>query len=343
MNNALDYPRSTSDFSLLLALFLSDYLPVQRNVSENTLLSYCDSFRLFLTYCRDECKINIEKVQMKDFSAKLVTEFLDWITSERKCGISTRNQRLAAIHAFFRYAQVESPQSIAICQSILAVPFSKKTKKLVNYLTVEDMTNVLQQPDTTTVQGRRDMCFLCLLYDTGARVSEITGMKVRDIRLEHPAKATLLGKGNKLREVPLLVNTTQHLQVYINEQRLTTPDKLDNPLFFNRQGKALTRTGATYILKKYIKNSSVETHVSPHTLRHSKAMHLLESGINIFYIKGLLGHEDIATTEVYAKANVEMKRTALEKHASILPVATPSWANNSDTIEWLKNFGKKVM
>jgi site-specific recombinase XerD len=329
-----------TDFSLILSSFLTDYITTQRNMSENTISSYCDTFRLFLTHCRDIKSMRVEKIKMADFSASLVTGFLDWLVAERSCSLSTQNQRLAAIHALFRYAQTESPQSLVICQAILGVPFAKKPKKLMNYLSVDEMTGILSQPDLTTANGRRDMCFLCLLYDTGARVSEIIELKVRNVRLEHPAKATLFGKGSKMREVPLLENTTRHLSEYLKEQRLTTSDKLDHPLFFNRQRKALTRTGATYILKKYTSAAGVETHVSPHVLRHSKAMHLLESGINIFYIKGLLGHEDIATTEVYAKANVEMKRTALEKHATLIPATTPAHALDGDTIEWLKSFGK---
>jgi len=334
-------PTKPTDFGILLTSFLSDYLPSQRNMSENTILSYCDTFRLFLMYCRDQ-SLRIEKMKIADFSAKLINGFLDWLVTERGCGLSTRNQRLAAIHAFFRYAQAESPQSLVVCQNILGVPFSKKPKKLMNYLSTDEMVSILTQPDMSNSHGRRDMCFLSLLYDTGARVSEIIALKVRDVRLENPAKVTLLGKGKKMREVPLLTNTTEHLRRYLNEQCLTTPDKLDYPLFVNRQRNPLTRTGATYILKKYTDAAGVETHVSPHVLRHSKAMHLLESGINIFYIKGVLGHEDIATTEVYAKANVEMKRSALEKHASIIPTATttPAWANDTDMLEWLKSFGK---
>ena len=210
----------------------------------------------------------------------------------------------------------------------------------MHYLTVDEMTRILALPDTTTSQGRRDLCFICLMYDTGARVSELIATKVRDVRLENPAKVTLYGKGRKFREVPLLSNTAKNLQQYLTEQKLTTPDKLDYPLFFNRQRKALSRTGATHILKKYALAAELEKCVSPHILRHSKAMHLLESGINIFYIKGLLGHEDIATTEIYAKANIEMQRAALEKHAVVLPQAVAPWVSDADTLDWLKNFGK---
>jgi len=279
--------KKPTDFSLLLSSFLTEYLCSQKNVSKNTISSYCDTFRLFLTYCRDNQSMHIEKIQISDFSAEIVNRFLDWLVTERGCSLSTRNQRLAAIHSFFKYAQGESPQSLAVCQNVLRVPFSKSPKQLMNYLSVDEMTRILSQPDMANTNGRRDMCFLCLLYDTGARVSEIISSKVRDVRLESPAKITLFGKGKKTREVPLLENTTQHLREYLKEQHLTTPDKLDYPLFFNHQRKPLSRTGATYILKKYTEAAGVDSRVSPHTLRRTKAMHLLESGINIFYIKGL--------------------------------------------------------
>jgi len=333
--------KNPTDFSVLLSSYLTDQLPVQRNVSPDTLSSYCDTFRLMLTYFRDERGMKIEKIRIADFTAELIRDFLGWLMNERGCGVSTRNQRLAAIHSFFDYVQAEAPQSLIVCQNILHVPFSKKKKPLVNYLSVDEMQKILAQPNAATKKGRRDLAFLCLLYDTGARVSEIVKIKVRDVRLEHPAKVTLLGKGDKAREVPLLANTSEHLKNYLKERKLNTFDKLDRPLFFNSHGNALTRAGAAYILKKYVASANVDTRVSPHVLRHSKAMHLLESGINIFYIKGILGHEDISTTEVYAKANIETQRKALEKRAEVvLPAAAPSWADDTDTIEWLKNYGR---
>lgn len=129
-------------------------------------------------------------------------------------------------------------------------------------------------------------------------------------------------------------------QIDVTEHKLSAPEKLDRTLFVNRQGNPLTRAGATYILNKYVQMAELDTHVSPHILRHTKAMHLLEAGINIFYIKDLLGHEDISTTEVYAKASIETQRRALEKHSLVMPPATPSWVTNTDTLEWLKALGK---
>lgn len=156
----------------------------------------------------------------------------------------------------------------------------------------------------------------------------------------NPAKVILYGKGRKLREVPILPNTVLHLQQYVAEHGLSAPEKLDRIFFVNRQGNPLTRAGASYILNKYVQMAGLDTHVSPHVLRHTKAMHLLEAGINIFYIKDFLGHEDISTTEVYAKASIETQRHALEKHSLVMPPATPSWVTNTDTLEWLKSLGK---
>lgn len=227
-----------------------------------------------------------------------------------------------------------------LCQKIVNIPYAKKEQAAVCYLTTEEMAKLLRQPDQSSSIGRRDLCFLSLLYDTGARVSEILSLKVRDVHLSTPAKVILYGKGRKLREVPILPNTALHLQQYLTEHKLSAPEKLDRTLFVNWQGNPLTRAGATYILNKYVQMAELDTHVSPHILRHTKAMYLLEAGINIFYIKDLLGHEDISTTEVYAKASIETQRRALEKHSLVMPPATPSWVTNTDTLEWLKALGK---
>ena len=282
----------------------------------------------------------LERLRIRDFSPGLIREYLSWLEHDRGCGISTRNQRLAAVRSFFKYVSVEAPENMLLCQKIVNIPYAKKEQAAVCYLTTEEMAKLLRQPDQSSSIGRRDLCFLSLLYDTGARVSEILSLKVRDVHLSTPAKVILYGKGRKLREVPILPNTALHLQQYLTEHKLSAPEKLDRTLFVNRQGNPLTRAGATYILNKYVQMAELDTHVSPHILRHTKAMHLLEAGINIFYIKDLLGHEDISTTEVYAKASIETQRRALEKHSLVMPPATPSWVTNTDTLEWLKALGK---
>ena len=334
-----------TNLSKYITSFLSSYLPGLRNVSKNTIASYCDTFRLLLKYCRDFRKIPLERLSLINVNVDMITTFLNWLEENRGCSISTRNQRLAAIHSFFRYVQAEAPEYMLHCQKVLEVPFKKKGKPIMNYLTADDIKLILAQPNVTTSDGRRDLVLLCVLYDTGARVQEIADLVVRDIRLEYPAKIRLTGKGRKSREVPLLSRTASLLQNYLSEQKLTPIDKFDYPLFFNRQRTKLTRAGISYILDKYVQQAMtvsplIQKTVSPHIFRHTKAMHLLQAGVNLFYIRDILGHVDIGTTEVYARADTEMKRTALEKVNQIESPSVPSWTNDTDLLSWLKEYGK---
>lgn len=326
-----------TDFARCLSMFLTDYLAGQRNLSVNTIKSYRDTFALLLVYFRDTYNISPEKVSIKQIDKELVNQFLTWLEQERQNSIATRNQRLAAIHAFFRYAQGEKPELMFHCQRILSMPFKKSQKATINYLTDGSMSKILAAPDTTTATGRRDLVLLSTLYDTGARVQELIDLTVRDVRIEKPAVICLTGKGRKTRHVPVMKQTVALLSTYLTEQKLLTPDRLDHPLFFNRQGQKLTRAGVTYILKKYTSGPELDS-VTPHVLRHTKAMHLLQADINIVYIRDFLGHSELATTDHYAKANIEMKRAALEKmQNNVVPSAMPSWQHDQGLLDWLNN------
>ena len=199
-----------TDFAKYLTEYLSLYLPSQRNMSLNTIKSYRDTFRLFLLFCRDEKKIRLESLSLAMVTDKLVREFLDWVEKERQCSISTRNQRLAGIHAFFRYLQAEAPEGLLMYQKILHIPAKKGSHQPMNYLSAKALKEVLAKPDTTTSAGRRDLALMALLYDSGARVQEIIDLSVRDIRLEEPATVKLTGKGKKTRYVPLMSRTKKH-------------------------------------------------------------------------------------------------------------------------------------
>ena len=334
-----------TDFSKHITTFLSEYLPSLKNVSKNTVSSYCDTFKLLLKYCRDFRNISPEKLSLENIDVELIKSFLSWLEVERECSISTRNQRLAAIHSFMRYVQAESPANMLHCQRILDISFKKKSKPTIKYLSADDVKLILEQPELSVPEGRRDLVLLCIMYDTGARVQEIADLIVRNVRLEYPAKIHLTGKGRKSREVPLLSKTANLLQNYLVEQKLQTPDKLDYPLFFNRQKEKLTRAGIAYILNKYVqmakaKSSLIPDNVTPHILRHTKAMHLLQAGVNLVYIRDILGHVDIGTTEIYVRADTEMKRIALEKANNIEQPSVPSWTTDTDLLSWLKEYGK---
>lgn len=332
------------DFSSHLTDFLSHYLPELRNVSGNTISSYCDTFRLFLTYCQTCEKLKIEKMSIADMTPELVDNFLSWLETERNNGIATRNQRLGAIHSFVQYLQTQEPSQLLNFQKILAIPVKKTVRKPIKPLTKESVGAILRQPDTTTARGRRDATILCFLYDTAARVQELCDLRVEDVRLDNPASVRVLGKGQKLRTIPLLPETVKNLKMYLAENHLLAPEKSHLPLFTNRDGTALTRVGLTYILNKYVQAASrydpaVPSKISPHVIRHTKAMHTYEAGNNLVYVRDLLGHSDIKTTGIYAQASTIMKRKALEQVSDSPVPALPSWQQSKDMMAWLKSFG----
>lgn len=333
-----------TDFAYLLTNYLSNYLPGQRNLSTNTIKSYRDTFTLLLKYCK-ECKgIEIEKLALQSFSRQLTEDFLTWVQTVRNNSISTRNQRLAAIHAFFRYVQLESPQHLFLCQQILSIPFKRQVQPAINYLSFEGIQAILAQPDLTTYSGRRDLVLLSLLYDTGARVQELADITVRDVRLTEPCTIKLTGKGRKTRIVPLMSKTAAILRDYISERNLDALPLLSHPLFCNRVNQKLTRAGIAYILNKYVqlakelKPEHLPEKISPHGLRHSKSVHLLQSGVNLVYIRDLLGHVDLKSTQIYAKADSEMKRKALEAaYKNAAPQNIPNWQDDDALLSWLKS------
>ncbi|MDR1185815.1 MAG: site-specific integrase, partial [Coriobacteriales bacterium] len=281
----------TSDLSKNLTAFFKSYLPGIRNLSANTILSYRDCFRLFLMFCRDECAIKPEKLSLDMIDDALVTRFLGWVEGERGCSVATRNQRLVAIHAFFRYVQVQEPPHFDRCQRILLIPCKKCPKPIVDHLTPEQVKELLAAPDASSPSGRRDVTLLSVLYDTGARVQELCDLRVRDIRFEYPSTATLTGKGSKIRHVPIMGNTTALLRSYMEENALMGNGRQDAILFVNQRKGRLSRGGISHILKKYAMMVFDETRkaVTPHIVRHSKAVHLYQSGVNLIYIRDFLG------------------------------------------------------
>jgi site-specific recombinase XerD len=201
-----------SDFAIRLTQFFSAYLPAQRDLSPNTIKAYRDAFTLLLRYCRDQRALPPEQVTLDALDVPLLLAFLDYLQSARQCCARTRNHRLSALHAFFRYLQTEEPDRILRCQQILAIPLQHSAPPPVHYLSREELTALLFQPNLTTNQGRRDAVLLSLLYDSGARVQEMVDTCVRDVRLEAPAQIQLTGKGRKMRIVPLLSNTVELLK-----------------------------------------------------------------------------------------------------------------------------------
>lgn len=337
-----------TDFAIQLSRYLGSYLPGQSGCSMNTVRSYRDAFSLLLLYCRDERQLPPHKLTLERIDRHLVEDFLQWLENCRGCSTSTRNNRLAAIHAFYTYLQYEAPHFLGRCQEILSISYKKAQKKVMSYLTLDEIQALLTQPSANTTAGRRDLAMLSLLYDTGARVQELADLTFGDVRLSSPTVIRLTGKGSKARLVPIMVPTEKLLRAYLEECDRRFSMHGGAPLFRNRDGKKLTRAGIAYILNKYVKFAQqmgsipAQMAVSPHVLRHSKAMHLLQSGVNLIYIRDLLGHADVSTTEIYARADEHFKRQALTMaYPSPTPeLETPAWQKDSDLLNWLKGLGK---
>lgn len=331
------------DFAYHLTYFLVEYLPKRVGVSQNTIKAYRDVFSLLLHYISEEKGTSVAKITTKTLTAELITEFLLWLEQERGCSVSTRNQRLAAIQSFFKYLQLEGNlDELMEYQRVLGLPMKKAEKKTFNYFSPDGIKKLLEQPNTKTRNGRRDLVLLSVLYDTGARVQELVDLNIGDVRFTEPPTIRLVGKGNKARIVPIMGTTKSNLKMYLDELG-NLPSEM--PLFTNNSGKRLTRNGITYILDKYAEQarfgneSDVPRFVSPHVIRHSKAMHLLQAGVNLVYIRDLLGHVSVTTTEVYARADGKMKREALMKASAETADELAPWKQDADLMSWLKTLG----
>ncbi|MBP3808049.1 MAG: tyrosine-type recombinase/integrase [Eubacterium sp.] len=331
------------DFAYHLTKFFTIYLPSQRNLSKGTISTYRDVFKLLLLFMNDEKRIKPQKITLDNLHYESITEFIEWLKNERNCSPKTCNQRLAAIKSFCNYLQFEDPERAYQCKQILEIRYKKAPETELQYLTVDGIKKILEQPDVTTRNGRRDLAILSIMYDTGARVQEIADLRLKNLRLIAPATVSITGKGGKTRIVPMLSKTEKIITQYINDFHLQDQGE-NTPLFQNRNNEKLTRYGISYILNKYVEMARGEApelipdKISPHSFRHSKAMHLLQANVNMVYIRDLLGHSSITTTEVYARADSTQKREALEKADPFKDrPSMPQWKDDEGLMEWLRS------
>lgn len=327
------------DFSYYLTNFFKEYLPKHKNVSKNTILLYRDCFLLFFEFCNKEKNINIDTLSFNDIARNLILDFLLWLETNRNSSIQTRNQRLAAWKSFCKYVEFEAPEFFEVCSSIRSIEPKKTAKESINYLSLNSIKILLKQPNVEIKKEFRDLAILSLLYDSGARVQELIDLSVCNLVLDSKARVFLTGKGNKTRIVPLSKEVTKILKKYIKLYGL----KNEDILFSNKSNTKLTRQGIQYILKKYIERAKKEDsslfnkNISNHSLRHSKAMHLLESGVNLIYIRDFLGHVSVITTEIYAKANPEIRRKQIEKASKkVVSKSKYSKKEKDELIKFLK-------
>ena len=338
----------TTDFAKYLSDFFGQYLPVECGMSQNTVKTYSHTFLLLLEYLHTEERLKPESVCLKDFTKNRVIMFLKWLESERGCSISTRNSRLGAIHSFAKYLQYRNILNMSNWQEIMSIKNKKSPAKEMEYLTIDGIKLLLRQPDIKTRAGRRDFVLLSLLYDSAARVQELIDLTPADFRFDETTTVRLLGKGSKIRVVPLSSDEVKNLRRYMDECGLLEPKRKNYPLFPNPQGGKLSRMAVLNIVKKYFnmakaKNPDVmPPRLGCHSFRHSKAMHMLEADINLVYIRDFLGHSSTTTTEVYARASEKKKQEALAKlNPGIIKDTKSSWKKDRALMAYLKGLQQK--
>ena len=329
-----------------LSKFLTDHLAGERDLSPQTIASYRDAIRLLLTWFRDVQGTRPEKLRLADLDRARVLSFLDWLETERGNSAATRNQRLAVIKSLARYTAVERPDFLDQAAQIVAVKQKKTPAVDVGNLTGDEVKALLDEPDPATRRGLCDMVLLSTLYDTAARVQEICDLNTADVRTARPMVVTVHGKGSKTRRVPLMNPTAQLVEDYLNRRAPHLGVGADaDPLFHGPQKTRLTRWGITKILARHVQSLrrrdsgyAAGVNVTPHLIRRTRAMHLLQAGVNLIYIRDLLGHADVSTTEIYARADAEAKRKAIESaYQSLTPERLPDWTADQDLLEWLEH------
>jgi len=333
-------PPEPSTVALALHGFFVDYLPQQRALSPHTLQSYRDSLKFLLQFAAGK-KGDPSQLTVEQLTAETVTGFLQSLEACRRNRVSTRNVRLSAIHSFFRYLGRECPQHLQLTQRILSIPFKRTATRQIEHLDFDEIQAVLKAVPADRAEDCRDLALLSLMLNTGARVSEIVGLETADLRLAAPCHVLLRGKGRKERICPLWPETARRLQNLIVQRGLQPTQSA--PLFLNRRGGRLTRFGVRLILSKHTESaaqqqSSLKTkRLHPHSIRHSTAVHLLRSGVDLSTIAHWLGHVSVNTTNKYLSVDLEAKREALAKAKPLLKGGRQvgRWRRETKLIAWL--------
>ena len=328
--------KNYKSFAEALSYFFNDYLTIQKNLSNHTIKSYKTTFRMFVKYLVDYKNIKIEKISFADINRDNIMDFLKHMETEYKISIKTRNQRLAAIKSFCRYVSHEPIEYLNNISQILEIASKGDDNKVVviDYLTKEELTTYLNVISTKNRKGIRDYTLINLMYDSAARVEEMTNIKVNDLNLGNNPSVMLYGKGKKYRTVPICNSTRDLLIKYIELFKLNNFEYL---FMGNKHAKCSTKM-ITHIVNKYAEISKINKNIHPHVFRHTRAMHMIEADIPLVYIRDILGHKEISTTEIYAKVNVETKRKALENVYNInnnFNNETTSWNKNEELIKSL--------
>ncbi|MGH7338854.1 MAG: tyrosine-type recombinase/integrase [Candidatus Rokuibacteriota bacterium] len=325
-----------------LRAFFSEHLPTVRGASPHTIRSYRDSVALLLRFIATQTGRPVAGLDVPDLTVEHIVAFLHHREQQHGATATTRNVRLAALHAFARFLAAQEPVYLDPAQRILAIPFKRAQPRPISYLEHEEMGAVLASVDRSTRPGRRDYALVATMFNTGARVQEILDLRARDLQLTPPYQLRLVGKGRKVRWCPLWPQTARVLRAWCAERHLDL--RSEAPVFINQRGLSLTRFGVRFVLAKHFRRAAqsmpslTTKRLHPHCLRHSTAVHLLKSGVDLPTIAHWLGHASVNTTNRYVTVDLELKRKALARAAPLgtSRSAAASWRRNPDVLDWLE-------
>jgi site-specific recombinase XerD len=336
-----------TDFAFYLSKFFVKYLPDSKGSSPRTIDSYRYGFMKFLDFLYEARSLSADRVAISDLTYDNVRDFLGWLQEEQHNSIATRNQRQAALNSFVRYLMYEYPDYMNEYQRILSIPVKKSPQAEIRFLKSAGVKLLMAQPNTETPSGLRDYVILTLLYTTGIRVTELIGLRVKDISLQEPCTLLVHGKGSKYRYVPIRKHIAPIINRYLVAKHYDRPENMSEWLFQNHMGQKFARQGINYLINKYVAMAQeaspelIPDKLSPHKMRHTAAMSLLEAGVDLIYIRDFLGHVSVKTTEIYLRTDAKLKREAIEAASmEVVPKEEAKWENDASLKDWLKNFGK---
>jgi integrase/recombinase XerD len=321
--------------------YFADHLPRLRGMSRHTIHSYRDSIVLLLRFVASGDKKDVCDLDLDDIRPDRVLAFLAYLEKERDNSITTRNVRLSAIHAFFRYVGAHHPEQLERAQRLLGIPFKRADQRVIEYLDRAEIEAILTRMNRSTTDGRRDYALLATMFNTGARVQEVIDLRARDLQLARPYQVRLFGKGRKERYCPLWPQTARVLLTFCEERQIDL--RSDATVFLNHRGATLTRFGVRYILAKHVDRARPDVatlgrkRLHPHSMRHSTAVALLKSGVDLTTISQWLGHASPTTTNRYATIDLDMKRDAINRVKPVTSSRKAARRTNKTVLEWLES------
>jgi site-specific recombinase XerD len=321
--------------------YFTDHLPCLRGMSPHTIHSYRDSIVLLLRFLSVQRKKPVTGLDLTDLDPPGIIAFLSYLEQERKNGVPTRNVRLSAIHAFFRFVASRNPEHLDLAQRVLGIPFKRARQRAIDYLEYEEIDTILKAINRATLQGSRDYALLATMFNTGARVQEVADLRACDLQLTKPFQVRLFGKGRKERYCPLWPQTATVLRSFCKQRNLDL--RSEACVFLNHREQPISRFGIRYILARCLGLACEDApnlrkkRLHPHSMRHSMAVALLKSGVDLSTISHLLGHASPTTTNRYAKVDLEMKRQAIAKVKPVPRQSRKPWSKDRTILDWLES------